>query len=73
VVLLALTFAVVATDPALAATRKRRPVRAKPAPAAPAPASRAMVLPFIHDDYSRALAEARQRQVPIFIESWAPW
>ena len=31
------------------------------------------VLPFIADDYARALTEARARKVPIFIESWAPW
>lgn len=31
------------------------------------------VLPFIEDDYSRALAEAQARQLPLFIESWAPW
>jgi hypothetical protein len=31
------------------------------------------VLPFIADDYTRAVAEARARKVPIFIESWAPW
>lgn len=30
-------------------------------------------LPFIHDDYPRALAEAKQRNVPIFVECWAPW
>jgi hypothetical protein len=30
-------------------------------------------LPFIDDDYSRALAEARARHVPIFLEAWAPW
>jgi hypothetical protein len=33
----------------------------------------AMVLPFIHDDYPRALAQARARKLPLFIESWAPW
>ena len=32
-----------------------------------------MVLPFIHDDYPKALAEARARKVPLFIETWAPW
>lgn len=32
-----------------------------------------IVLPFIHDDYDRALAEARARKVPLFIEAWAPW
>lgn len=31
------------------------------------------VLPFIEDDYPAALTQARQRQVPIFIEAWAPW
>ncbi len=30
-------------------------------------------LPFIEDDYAKALAEARTRQVPIFVEAWAPW
>ncbi|MGQ0722557.1 MAG: hypothetical protein ACT4PE_13455 [Candidatus Eiseniibacteriota bacterium] len=31
------------------------------------------VLPFIADDYQAALAEARSRQLPLFIDSWAPW
>ena len=30
-------------------------------------------LPFIHDHYSRALAEARHRNLPLFVECWAPW
>lgn len=30
-------------------------------------------LPFIEDDAARAFAEARQRQVPVFVEVWAPW
>jgi hypothetical protein len=30
-------------------------------------------LPFIDDDYPRALAEAKARNVPLFIETWAPW
>jgi hypothetical protein len=33
----------------------------------------AEVLPFIHDDYPKALAEAQARGVPIFIEASAPW
>lgn len=40
------------------------------APAAPATKT---VLPFIEDDYGRALAEARARNLPLFIEAWAPW
>ena len=38
----------------------------------PATAANA-VLPFIEDDYGKALAEARARQIPLFIEAWAPW
>jgi tetratricopeptide (TPR) repeat protein len=30
-------------------------------------------LPFIEDDYPKALAEARARNLPIFAEAWAPW
>lgn len=30
-------------------------------------------LPFIHDDYGKALVQARQRKLPIFIEVSAPW
>ena len=30
-------------------------------------------LPFIEDDYPRALSEARSRKLPIFAEAWAPW
>ncbi|MFZ5470027.1 MAG: thioredoxin family protein, partial [Myxococcota bacterium] len=30
-------------------------------------------LPFISDDYPRALAEAKQRKLPLFIDAWADW
>lgn len=30
-------------------------------------------LPFIHDDYGKAVVQARQRKLPIFIEVSAPW
>jgi len=33
----------------------------------------AQVLPWIADDYPRAVALAKQRHVPIFVENWAPW
>jgi hypothetical protein len=42
----------------------------KPAGAAKQPA---MVMPWIEDDYGRAISEAKARKVPIFVESWAPW
>jgi len=43
---------------------------------APAPKTRAHpkpVVPFIEDDYARAVDEAKARKVPIFVEAWAPW
>jgi len=33
----------------------------------------AMVMPWIEDDYGKAISEAKARKVPIFVESWAPW
>lgn len=30
-------------------------------------------LPFIPDNYPQALAQAKQRKQPIFVECWAPW
>ena len=30
-------------------------------------------LPWIEDDYPKALAEAKQRKLPMFVEVWAPW
>ena len=33
----------------------------------------AHALPFIEDDYSKAAARAKARNVPIFVEAWAPW
>lgn len=40
------------------------------------PASRTTkpsVVPFIADDYPKALAEARAKKLPLFVDSWAPW
>jgi hypothetical protein len=30
-------------------------------------------VPFIEDDYAGALAQARVKKLPIFVEAWAPW
>jgi hypothetical protein len=30
-------------------------------------------LPFIEDDYPRAVAEAKSRGLPLFVDTWAPW
>ena len=40
---------------------------------AAASTSRPPALPFIDDDYGRALSEARSRKLPLFVEAWAPW
>ena len=41
--------------------------------ASPSVSSRSGALPFIEDDYSRALADAVRRKVPLFVEAWATW
>ncbi|MET0406307.1 MAG: thioredoxin family protein, partial [Cystobacter sp.] len=30
-------------------------------------------LPFIENDYPRAIAEAKARGIPVFVDTWAPW
>ena len=30
-------------------------------------------LPFINDDYPKALNSAKRQKLPIFVEVWAPW
>jgi hypothetical protein len=42
-------------------------------PAVAAPGAETSVLPFVEDDYPAALAQARERGVPVFVEAWAPW
>ena len=39
--------------------------------AAPAVAARE-VLPWV-EDFSKAAAQARAKNLPIFVEAWAPW
>ena len=36
-------------------------------------AATAKTLPFIKNDYRKALREAKQRHLPLFVEVWAPW
>jgi hypothetical protein len=49
------------TAPARNASTKATPAQWKP------------VVPFIEDDFGRALALAKERKLPVFIEGWAPW
>lgn len=46
---------------------------AAPATVAGTAAAPRQVLPFIEDDYTKALASAKASGKPIFFEAWAPW
>ena len=48
------------------------PIQAKAAGSAAAPPP-AEGLPFVENDYAHALADARARKVPLFIDAWATW
>jgi hypothetical protein len=63
-------FLVLSASAAVSATPPAAPA---PASAAPKTAAAKAVLPFIEDDYPRALAEAKAKHLPIFVEAWAPW
>jgi hypothetical protein len=41
--------------------------------AATLPASGKDVLPFIENDFAKAVARATTKSDPIFVEAWAPW
>lgn len=33
----------------------------------------AEVLPFIENDYAKAVARAKTKHLPLFVDAWAPW
>lgn len=39
----------------------------------PVKAPVAEVLPFVHDDYPKALAAAKRQNKPLFVDAWATW
>jgi len=43
------------------------------APEVSAAAHEGAPLPFIEDDYDRALSEAKAKGLPLFVDTWAPW
>jgi hypothetical protein len=43
------------------------------APLFSAQAAARPTLPFIEDDYPKAMAEAKSKKLPVFVEAWAPW
>ena len=36
-------------------------------------ASAKETVPFIEDDFAKAVAQAKTKKLPIFVEAWAPW
>jgi hypothetical protein len=38
-----------------------------------APAGKTIALPFIENQFTAALAQARESHRPLFVEVWAPW
>ena len=36
-------------------------------------ASAKEVLPFVENDYSKAVARAKKESLPLFVDAWAPW
>ena len=44
-----------------------------PKPAGGPPARGTIALPFIENDFPQALAKAREANLPLFVEVWAPW
>jgi hypothetical protein len=74
--LLALALLVALAVPAASATVKAGAQRSATAAKAKSRAKAAEwkpVVPFIEDDFGRALALAKERKLPVFIEGWAPW
>ena len=59
--------------PAPAASSVPGPAGVTAGPAPPRARSSGDAIAFIEDDYPRALAEARARGVPLFVDAWAPW
>ena len=38
-----------------------------------APLTAKEVLPFIENDYPKAIARAKATNLPLFVDAWAPW
>ncbi len=67
---IALIFPGCAASPPASATRA--PHAANAGPSTQAPVAKGPV-PFIDDDYPKALAEARAKHLPLFVDAWATW
>ena len=41
--------------------------------ASAAPVFAKEVLPFVEDDFAKAVAQGKAKKQPIFVDAWAPW
>lgn len=71
--LLALLLLVAFSAPATVKSGAQRSATAAKSKAKAKHAEWKPVVPFIEDDFGRALALAKERKRPVFIEGWAPW
>ena len=70
VVLVAALLALVPASGLASTAPAAKATASKPAASSP---DRPLVFTFIHDDYARAVTEAKARHVPIFVDAGAPW
>jgi hypothetical protein len=70
---LAAALATLAPAGAARAATARAAAPASHAPVAHLISHSREAVPFVADDYAGALAAARAKKVPIFVEAWAPW
>ncbi len=54
-------------------TRMRKTLIAAVLMVSALPALAKPVLPFIENDFAKAVARARAKNEPIFVDAWAPW
>lgn len=68
-----IALAAVALVATACSSASRRPATPEANASATTTSAAHEVLPFIHDDYPRALAEAKKANKPLFVDAWAPW
>ncbi len=54
-------------------TRMRKTLAAVVLMLSALPALGKEVLPFIENDFAKAVARAKAKNEPIFVDAWAPW
>ncbi len=62
-----------ASAPSPSASTPTASASATAAPVPPSGAAKTSVVPFVENDYARALATAKATGRPLFVDTWAPW